>query len=222
LALPWPTSGRASRSWHRIDRGGDGMRSELVRRDDQLPESRPEPPPTAGLPDDRAPPVALGEPTIAGGGPAHSAVVESRWIPLVPGAHSFPSGVSTRSGAFLMAATRVEPGLSSAPRAGELDFDLRSALISCLEAIAPALEPGWSTCHEHLACRAVQEASGVLWGTGAPAASASSPPTGPPSPPLGPRPVADPANLPTPDDESAPRPGNPLVMSPPAPSGARP
>ncbi|MGB6500231.1 MAG: hypothetical protein WBG19_02360 [Thermoplasmata archaeon] len=170
------------------------MQAEVVRRDDHLPESRPASPPQL-LPPTPAP----GEPTL-GGAPHPAAVaVASRWVPLIPGADGIPGGVSTRSGAFLMAATRIEPGRPATPPRAEPDLNLRSALISCLEAIAPTLEPGWTHCEEHPACRAVQEASVVLWGSPSAPASPNFPDLS--GPVVSPRPVADPANLPLPDHE---------------------
>ena len=91
--------------------------------------------------------------------------VAPRWVPLVPGAESIPNGLSTRSGAVLMAATRADPNSRAPTRAIEGDLELRSALLGCLEALAPHLEPGWSHCQEHAFCRAVQEATIALWGS---------------------------------------------------------
>lgn len=105
-------------------------------------------------------------PGLVGGLPAHPLAPspESRWVPLIPGGQSIPSGLSARSGAFLMTATRPEPGPRPVAHPTPPELEIRSALISCLEALVPTLEPGWSHCREHPGCRAVQEASGVLWG----------------------------------------------------------
>lgn len=110
-------------------------------------------------------PPAIG-PVAAPTGPAtpSTPAVAPRWVPLVPGAESIPSGLSTRSGAVLMAATRIDPAARAPAHAAEGDLDLRSALLGCLEALAPHLEPGWSHCQEHAFCRAVQEATIALWG----------------------------------------------------------
>ena len=99
-----------------------------------------------------------------------SPAVETRWVPLVPATSS--GEWSSRSGAFLMLATRADdptpdesvvppPPLPPTPPG----LEVRTALVSCLEAILPELEPGWSHCAEHARCRAVQEASAVLWGS---------------------------------------------------------
>lgn len=150
-----------------------------------------------------------------------SHAIESRWVPLIPGAQAIPTGVSTRSGAFLMAATRDELGLRSAPRAVEPDLDVRSALVTCLEALAPYLEPGWSHCQEHAGCLAVQEASRALWGR--PSAAAAS--TGPMPIPLGRASTEaappDAANLPLPGPDDGPESPNSPLMSRPAPSGPK-
>lgn len=153
-------------------------------------------PPIAPVPP--APPPTLGSLEA----PSASHLVESRWVPLIPGAQAIPSGVSTRSGAFLMAATRDEPGLRPGPRAPEPDLEVRSALLTCVEALSPYLEPGWSHCQEHPGCLAVQEASRALWGgASAPSASAGAPALSPRAntPP-------DPANLPQPGSEEGPEP----------------
>jgi len=89
----------------------------------------------------------------------------TRWVPLVPGAGSFPVGMSARSGALMMVAARAEPGIPSAPASPPTsEIGVRTALVSCVEALLPVLEPGWSECQEHPSCRAVQEAAAVLWG----------------------------------------------------------
>lgn len=89
--------------------------------------------------------------------------VETQWVPLVPGARSIPVGITARSGAMMMVAARADPP-TPGPRPVATEVEVRAALVSCLEALVPALEPGWSDCTEHPSCRAVQEAAAVLWG----------------------------------------------------------
>lgn len=109
-----------------------------------------------------------------------SPTVETRWVPLVP--ETSDVEWTSRSGAFLMLATRADeptaeapigpPALPPGPPPG---MDVRTALVSCLEAILPELEPGWSHCGEHPRCRAVQQASEVLWGSVGTAPTATAP-----------------------------------------------
>ncbi len=121
------------------------------------PRMAPGPPPTGPEP-------AL--PTVPAPA-AHPIGVEARWVPLASGGATALEGASTRSGAFLMAATRAEPdGHRAARERSAAEFGTRSALLSCVEALLPELEPGWSTCTEHAGCRAVQEAATVLWASG--------------------------------------------------------
>jgi hypothetical protein len=172
--------------------------------------------PVAPLPPN---PLPLG-PSDVRPAPAHT--IESRWVPLIPGAQAIPNGVSTRSGAFLMAATRDEPGGRPGPKAPEPDLDVRSALISCLEALAPYLEPGWSHCQEHPGCLAVQEGSQALWGRAPPPSPASAPAPVPLGRPGKEVPPPDPANLPLPGTEDGSQSPNPPLMNRPASSGAGP
>lgn len=140
-------------------------------------------------------------------------------MPLIPGARAIPSDVSARSGAFLMAATRDDPSVRPSVRPNEPDLDVRSALISCLEALTPYLEPGWSHCAEHPSCLAVQEASRALWG----GASGPIPGPAPAVPFTGPRGAApDPANLPDPRDDRPEETARSELKSPVAPPGAGP
>jgi len=113
------------------------------------------------------------------------AVVGPRWVPLVPGGEGIPPGMTGRSGAVLMAATRADGTAHLPPRPTEADGDLRSALVSCIEALVPQLEAGWSSCREHPSCRAVQEASGVLWGSDTPSSEPPRP-AGPGEPGIAP------------------------------------
>jgi len=127
--------------------------------------------------------------------------VAPRWVPLVPGAESIPTGLSTRSGAVLMAATRADPTVRAPTRAVEGDLGLRSALLGCLEALAPHLEPGWSHCQEHAFCRAVQEATVALWGNVR--GPGPTPPSGTSDAPVGGARPSDPSGAEGPADPSA-------------------
>ena len=150
--------------------------------------------------------------------------VETRWVPLVPATSDVEW--SSRSGAFLMLATRADPpvgpGGTSPPLpaavADAAPRELRPALVSCLEAILPELEPGWSHCTEHARCRAVQEATTALWGPG-PGASASSGA----QPEMAPAEVAGRRPTPPTPNETGPLAGGAAeLMSPETPSQAGP
>jgi hypothetical protein len=131
-----------------------------------------------GSDDDRfphRPPIVAVAPSGLGGHPEpqrpvvlEHPVTDPRWVPLIPGAQGT---ATSRSGAFLIPAHEDPPTVSPLTRALETDLDLRSALLTCLEALTPQLEPGWSHCQEHASCRAVQEATGVLWRKATEAAS---------------------------------------------------
>jgi hypothetical protein len=109
-------------------------------------------------------PLVSTKPSVPAGGPDPVPPrIETRWVPLVAGARAFPVGVNARSGAMMMIATRAEPAARD-PSPPTTEIGVRTALVSCVEALLPVLEPGWSDCQEHPSCRAVQEAAAVLWG----------------------------------------------------------